>query len=141
MGSKESRSADSCRRRSTVEKPSTIFPTVSPRTPLNRPRLCSPLASVYASASIPTGCLLYVGGWSKHSRYHPHSPYDEHQPRDSAQPVARRSHLFEQDEPRDGGDPQQVHHPRDKQQGHERPTATRAVSAVLEPHQQSAPPS
>jgi hypothetical protein len=29
-----------------------------PRTPLNRPRLYSPIASVYASASILTGCLL-----------------------------------------------------------------------------------
>ena len=37
-GVKELRSAASCRQRSKVEKPSAIFQTVSPRTPVNKAR-------------------------------------------------------------------------------------------------------
>ena len=80
-----------------------------PRTPrVNRP---------FASLSCLSSCTHDLAGTSTNyswrledgqstSRDHPRSPSGEHHSCGPAQPVAPRGHLFEQDEPRDGGDPQ-----------------------------------
>jgi hypothetical protein len=43
-----------------------------------------------------------------------HANQDEEQRAHAAEPSARRQHLFEEDENRNGGDPKQIHHPTDK---------------------------
>jgi hypothetical protein len=64
---------------------------------------------------------------------------DEYTSRHASDEIATQNRFFHQDKRRNHGHPQEIHHPSDKDQGHEKPATSRAVAPMPQAHPKGAP--
>ena len=85
--------------------------------------------------------LSKPGGWPSLRLPHNHYPAcSDHQQTDHTPAgLAERHDFLQENENRDGSDPEQVHHTPDEQQEHQHPAATQTENAVLQTHPKRTP--
>jgi hypothetical protein len=74
---------------------------------------------------------------SRRQEQHPDTRRDKNAASQARDPTPEGGKFLEKHEHRQGGNPQDVHYPADKQQRHEHPAAADAIRSMLKPEQKA----
>ena len=98
-------------------------------------RRMTPVSSSGAQPSVAWAFLIRLS----HLAQQNDTGQDEYTSRHASDEIATRNHFFHQDKCCDRRYPQEIHHPGDKEQGHEKPAISRAVAPMPQAHPKGAP--